>query len=361
MANEKHIALIEFAASHVECIYSQLLFLKSGGYTVHLIACNELQSYVEFLHEPLHCKYVDAGVDFRSHWRCVLDTNEYLKRNKIHRVVLNTAEGNHVRDLCLVASPGGLFTGILHHAYKLSRSFTQKLISFRIRKYFVLGDYLLAGLNTQGRVRVASFYPIFFPISNSVEIHKPDDEVWIGIPGELNYLRRDYESLVEAVSRRRSPPNVRYILLGSSKARLMDGARVRDAVHKSGLQCQFVFFDAYIDAPTFYSYLMKCDILLPLIHPGVQLYETYRRFSVSGTYNLAIGLAKPMLMHSSFRGFEDIETTSFFYELDSMAETINSLVRDRSLIETKSKEILRCEKFSFDVQCKRYLDFLEAK
>jgi hypothetical protein len=66
------VALVELGAGHVECIYSQLLFLKRGGYTVHLLCAEHLRDQVSVFEPVDHFAFFQPGDDFSGHWRCVL-------------------------------------------------------------------------------------------------------------------------------------------------------------------------------------------------------------------------------------------------------------------------------------------------
>jgi len=358
LSSDKSIALVELGDSHVVCIYPQILFLHQAGYTIHLLTSERLRKQVERFDMVNSFAFFHPGDDFRTHWNCVLDVRKYLVAHRIRTVLFNTAEGNHVRDLCLVAPLGLRFVGILHHTYKLGRSFTQWLISFRVKRYFVLNDYLLDHLPHSTRLRFASYYPIFFPPFERVSLEKKHTEFWVGIPGEVEFRRRDYKGLLASLVRQPAASTMKFLLLGTSRVGSGDGEQFKILVKEAGLESQFVFFEDFLDNNLFYSYIDKCDVVLPLIHPTNSLYSIYQRHQTSGTYIIAFGFAKPMLMHDSFKGVEDFTVSSFFYDDESLVATLNRLASDRSCLEEKRKEIQSQGRFQFEEQCRRFLGFV---
>ncbi len=165
MPSPPHTALVEFSTSHLMCLRSQIRFLKESRRN-----CRTL---------PLHARTGTRVVPDRSGPDPLPRCAERLEGPLADRdrtspgagrpggrsVVFNTAEGNHVRDFSLIAPGGLLYAGFLHHTNKLGRSFTQRLISRRIRRYYVLMDYLLGGLPASTGCRFAAVSPIFHAAS----------------------------------------------------------------------------------------------------------------------------------------------------------------------------------------------------
>jgi hypothetical protein len=128
----------------------------------------------------------------------------------------------------------------------------------------------------------------------------------------------------------------------------------------SGVENQFVLFDGFLDPNLFFGYLTKCDVLAPLVHPTTKLFEFYRRHQISGTYNLAFGFAKPLVVHEATRGPEDFETAAFFAEEGKLVSLLNWLAENRGELSAKAAAIVHNPKFAFDLQYERYISFLET-
>jgi len=358
MSFPSHTALVEFSTSHLECLQAQITFLKQVGGAVDVFLPTEARERASFLTGADSIRYFDVQYGLRGRWRTVMALRRALVGLAVQAVVFNTAEGNHVRDFCLVAPRGMTYAGILHHVDKITRSFTQKLISLRIRRYYVLMDYLLSSLPSTTRCRFVSFSPIVPAAPSPEGPVKPPGEFWVCIPGELEFRRRDYAGLAEAVRRTPPDPAIRFILLGS--ARTPDGDRFKEAIAKTGAAAQFRLFQGFVDQTVFAGVLSRADVLLPLIHPGISLYSCYRHHQVSGTFLQALSYGRPMMMDRSWAGAVDFDEIALFYDLDNMIPMLNRLSSDGSMLAGIRERFSRAGKFSFAVQQQRYLDLLNG-
>jgi hypothetical protein len=354
------IALIELGDSHEETLYSQVRFLQWRGYRVHLLVAAELEGRLPALGadelEVLPPLRTSAS-RLRALWRF----RRYLARHHLRRAILNTAEGARARDACLLAGSNVELVGVLHNARKLAEgSVTQSMISRRIRKYFVLSDYIVENLRATGYAgRVGSFYPMFYP-------HRPDAKrtpdrstLRICIPGNMSLRRRDYAGLREALTQGRLAGDVELTFLGN--ATRDDGPEIRNMFQTVDDRGACRFFPGFIEPETFYDEVAACDVILPLIHPSTPLFENYLTYQISGTFPLAFGFGKPMLMHEAFQGEEDFRDTALFYREPELIPSVNDLARDRSRLEVCARAAATGEKFRFENQARRYVEFLEEE
>lgn len=354
-------ALIEIDGSHDECLYSQLLFLKQGGYTTTLICNEKLRSQVmefdaadEKLFFPL---------DNQSKWQELKDLwriRQYIVRHNITTVIFNSAHASRVKYLTQMLFPRRFrFYGTLHGINKLKGSFTQKMISRKVKKYFVLNDYLLQNLGQLPHrgLQFSSYYPIFFPaFAGKPLVEKPANEYWIAIPGQVEYKRRDYETLVRAFAQLKDKTGYKFLLLGKSEHRHGNGPELRALIDELGVADYFVFWKDFLDNASFHAYLEQCDVMMPLIHPGNDGFRKYLVYQITGMYNLAFAYRKPMLMLEDFSAYEDFKENAVFYTLDSLPEVLQHA---REKIAAIAPQMYRQPKWSFDWQAKNYLDFLE--
>ncbi len=306
-----------------------------------------------------HTEFFDAERTAKSHWDCIWDVRAYLVEHAIRLVVFNTGGGNHTRDICLVAPRGMKLVGIVHHTHKLRGSFTQFLISFRMRKAFVLNDYLLDSVPQSKRQAFTSTYLIYREPVRISAVEKKSGELWVGIPGEVDFRRRAYSDLLNELKHSDLHPSIRFLLLGRC-AKEGDGAQLRKLIDAGGLEKHFLLFDNFLDSDTFLGYLTKCDLLAPLVHPTIEFFNFYRRHQISGTYNLGFGFAKPLLMHEATRGPEDFETTCLFAEEGKLIALLNRLAENREELERKAASMQSNPKFAFEVQREKYISFLET-
>jgi hypothetical protein len=358
MPHPPHTALVEFSTSHLICLQSQIRFLTEAGATVELILATQARERAMFLTGAHRTHYLDVQYGLKGRWRTVIALRRALGELGVDAVVFNTAEGNHVRDFSLIAPGGLLYAGFLHHTNKMRRSFTQRLISRRLRRYFVLMDYLLDGLPDSTGCRFAAVSPIFHASDNPPEeTAKPPGEFWICIPGEVEFRRRDYQGLAEAVRKTVPDPRIRFILLGS--AQTQDSAAFEGLLGRSDRRSQFVVFPDYVSQEVFAGYLARCDLILPLTHPGIGLYTDYRHHQVSGSFLEALAYSVPMLLDRSWTGVREFEEISLFYDREELIPTLNDLAQDGRPLTRLRERYARSRVFSFAEQQRRFLEMLE--
>jgi hypothetical protein len=352
-----HTALVEFSTSHLMCLQSQIRFLKEAGAAVELFLSTRARERASFLTGADRIHYLDVENGLRGRWRTVTTLRRALVDLGVGAVVFNTAEGNHVRDFSLIAPGGLLYAGFLHHTNKMGRSFTQRLISRRIRRYYVLMDYLLGGLPASTGCRFAAVSPIFHAAPPAQTPAKPPGEFWVCIPGEVEFRRRDYQGLAEAIRKTPPDPRIRFILLGSAQTN--DSAAFHELLEQTGRSSQFLVFPDYVSQEVFAGYLARCDLILPLTHPGIGLYADYRYHQVSGSFLEALAYSVPMLLDRSWTGVREFEEISLFYDREELIPTTNRLTQDGQTLAQVRERYARSHTFSFAEQQRRFLEMLK--
>lgn len=193
MNKQTKVLIFECTTSHSELIYSQLKFLNAYNFKIHLWI-NEKADITYF-------SWVTVTLINSADNRLQIISKlvRHIKSLNIDYIIFNTAHGLLIRDLSIVLFFSKVkAVGILHKAEKVVKSFTQKIISLKVRNYFVLSDYVLSWLktNTRGyKINFSSFYPIFFPVSNFIN-NSREDEFVVCIPGAIEPERKDYNFLI---------------------------------------------------------------------------------------------------------------------------------------------------------------------
>lgn len=322
------VAIIEAGTGHDECLYSQLLFLKTiSDIHITLITTQNILSRNIF-HEIVNETLI-IGENAKP--KEILKVWVYLNFRGINIAIFNTAQGGFAKKMLALPYIRKIkFVGILHNIRKLESSFGQKIISSKIKKYFVLNRYLLP-LLAERVVQSKNFtdiYTIFYPEHKPLpSVVKPENEIWICIPGQVELKRRDYDLLFDVLEQMNLPAHIKFVLLGKSMHKQGAGIYIQNRIQSAGLQSNFLTWSGFIDNETFYTYLQLSDFLMPLIHPEHYTFEQYRH-QVSGTYNLALGFRKTMLMHEVFQSYSDFEKNAIFYNKQNLAELLKSLNKE---------------------------------
>lgn len=341
----KHAILIELYPYHSECLYSQILFLKSADYQVTLICDKSVETIVrEF---PLNIKIV--VYDF-SKTISLIHLRSFILKSNIEKVILNTAQGNRALKLLAQWFPPRIqFYGILHNTSKLKSSFGQKIITRNVKSYFVLSKYVYHYAPQLKNISFQYFNPAFFPTYHSHEIDTPPkgDETWIVIPGSLEYKRRDYDFLIN-FSKKIALENIKFILLGNSNKG--DGKEIINMLRQHQLEKHFTIFNGFVSNHLFSYYLKNADFLLPLINPSLPDFDSYTKYKISGMFPLSFAYHVPLLCHQTFKndviGFD---YPALFYASDRELYEIIAKGKPNN-IETP---------ISFEEEKERYISYIE--
>lgn len=355
-------ALLEVYDAHDVNLYSQLRFLQEGGYDVTLIVSERHREAVAHYGGGFAVEWVRVtATKGIAQWRELWWIRQMIVQRGIRTVIFNTAHTNPVRNFCLLPFPKGIqFFGTLHGVNKLAGSVTQKIISRRIPNYFLLADYMLekALKMPHAGLRFSVFYPIFQPQFKASIVPKAPGELWIAIPGSVEYKRRDYTTLLEAFAKLKNKPPLCFLLLGNGNHAHGNGPELRARVAELCLERHFLFFSSYVDDSVLHSYLRESDAIMPLIHPINADMEKYLENQISGSFHRAFEYRKPLLMHRYFSRYQDFRETALFYELDGLESFLESLPDQLAAYEAAAH--YSNPKWTFAFQAAHYCSFLQA-
>jgi len=347
------VALVELAGSHDECLLTQLEAFSGAGAGILLVTNQQLYERNPHFHRFCTAVYFiepqgKAIGDFLLMRKLV----RYLKAQKVDKVVFNTAQGGHIRNLALLMPKSISCYGIIHTLRKFQGSPTQKVINRMIKKYFVLSDDLLERVNPVKGIEVESFYPISFPHSEPA-FEKPAGEYWITITGGVENRRKDLQSVVEFIEK--TPPSLKFIFLGKTDPGREDPKQFLDQIKAKNLESRVRYFTDFVDHQTFDTILQQSDLLLPLIHPGTPSAGQYISNQISGSFTISFGYRIPLLIHASYQTEEDLRLSAHFYTPATFPAEVQVALANR---EQLSEKIAGVEKWKKAFQYKKYLAFI---
>lgn len=355
----KEVLLAEFNKTHIEVLHSQVLFFLKKHYKVNLWINKEAEfddvyhGKVKIIREKTKISSLNIGLLYKI--------VRYVQRHKIKKIVLNTAHGILVRNLCLLLLNSSVeVIGVLHQSHKLLKSSTQKIISRKIKKYFVLNDYVknFIDKSTNNIYNISVFYPIFFPHESSIE--KDSDKIIITIPGRVIQTRKDYVFLLKNILNL-SPGlknKFRFIFLGTVTKH--ESPEVIELIHKNNIDENLVkVYRKHLTEKDFNEALQISDYIMPLIHPSSHSYAQYLTSEISGAFNTAFAFKKPLLMYDSFKEFEDFKKFALFYNENSFEHLLERIAKHDLTKEVK-KNYGHYKKFNLDFQTENYIKVIES-
>ena len=342
-------ALVEVSTSHEECFYSQARFMQNTEFELDLYIHPNLNSQIapyQGLFKNIFFAKEESGL-FKKLWSSI----QLVKKLKNYDLIIfNTASSSKlIRNTIFLLNlyPKTKCIGLLHNTKKLESSFTQKIISTKIKQYFVLADHLVK--SPSRKIKLESFYPIYFP-KIKTSIVKKENEIWIVIPGRIDFSRRNYTLLSNALEKVSTLTNVRFIFLGKLLETTKDGKTLLLEFKKSAFFKKILFFDYYIENEEYQAYLSSADFIMPLLKSD----SSYLNHKISGSFNLAYAYEKPILTQDFFMDIPDFSEHAIFFHKDNLHLILEELDK-RNL---KHPAIKQLDKWSFENQKKNYLNFL---
>jgi hypothetical protein len=348
------VALVEFGGSHDECMLTQLEALHGVNASVTLVTNAQLYNRNRHWHELVNEVYfIEPTGKALKDVGLMRKLVRFLKEKGVSKVVFNTAQGGHVRNLSLLLPTSIQAYGVIHTIRKFQGSFTQKVINRKIKRYVVLSDDLRKHIIVPKGISVGSFYPVSFP-NFEQKAEKSAVEKWITITGGVENRRKDLDAVVGFIQS--TDPEVRFVFLGKTDPNHPDAHAFTEKIETMGLTDRVRYFTDFVDHATFDAYLKRTDFLLPLIHPNTPSANEYINHQISGAFTIAFGYKIPLLIHEAYRSEHDLTISAFFYQPSEFGEGLKTAF---SLHEHIRQQIELEEKWTKPFQYRNYLRFLE--
>lgn len=203
------VAFIEVGTFHDECLYSQLMFFSDTEHETYLICNEKLKERVQD-YPADHFLFLDFS-DKKNKYKNWFKIKNFVRDNKISKVIFNTAESNVFKLILLPVPLNSEVIGIIHNTQKVKLNFKNNLIARRMHKILVLADFIEKTVKKEKvfHKKISHFYPIYFP-KPVIFKPKPEGQKWVSIPGIIDFNKRDYDLLLEI----EIPDNYIFILLG---------------------------------------------------------------------------------------------------------------------------------------------------
>ncbi len=308
--NPNNVLILEIGGSHIECVHTMLYLLHIKQCNVHLACNKKLVASVIEKEKLTGILTLPDDITKKQQFGIFFKLRKYIFSNAIGTMVINTTEITIVRDM-LFFLPQLNYVGIVHNAAKLEKSFTlTRLISRRVKKIFVLGDYLLQQVQPAPVFKTAPFFPVYFPPPVPVEIKKPAGDFWVVVPGVAINKRRDYAGLLNTLKNYKNiPASLRFIFLGIYD---LDDIVTEEMKASAWWKNHFITFKGFIDYNTFHSYMKKSDVVLPLLYASED--DFYGSSRISGSFNLGLGYKLPFILPEAYKKNTDLQPYAVYYK-----------------------------------------------
>jgi hypothetical protein len=354
MSEVENVAVMEIGGSHDECLLSQFFALKQRGCRVCFIGTEAVwlrnTSFHALVDEFLPVKLAQGALaDFLTMRRL----NGYFESQNIRKVILNTAQGGHVRNLCLTAKKSTEFIGIIHTLRKFNGSFTQKVISKKIKKYLVLNDYFLTQIQPAEGQKISAFYPLRFPDFNTSSSENSSGKQ-ITIIGGVENRRKDLTGSI-GLMKQLLDLDLHFVFLGKSDPNNEGVQQFKEILREKGLLDRVTMYDHFVDEKEFDRVVKQSDFIWPMIHPDTESAVEYFRNQIPGALNVALGYKIPLLVHEDFvKEWKDLSFAAS-YRLDTYRSDLEKALANAEQLKLTLEQ---AEAYNPSFQEEKYLEFI---
>lgn len=352
----KNVALLEYGGSHTECMFIQIKALQEAGYNIFLICNKSLRGRfgdLSVFGDVLFLNNVESKLSFKQKVDDVCAVRKFTRKHKINSLVINTLEHRIVRNLFWLPLPSVKnYVAIVHNGSYISKSGTFNSFYRNIKKVFVLSENIVKSIEKLPRpLCLKSFYPIFFPSFSTVQLNKNQGEFWVVVPGAINKQRKDINPFLEDLGKNELASNIKVILLGVVDEKIYPRIKQLSVEKEMNIE----LFEDRIPQEVFDAYMKFSDLVLPLVNN-----DFYGKYRISGTYNLAYGYKKVMLIDDEIRRTNaDFNGITIGYEKNNIVEVIN---RISTFPEEYSLCLTSLENHAYltlEKQCDNYIAVIE--
>lgn len=348
---KKRIALVEIGGSHDECLLTQMHAIQSRGHDIVLITSPEVldrnPAFATYTNEifTLDIARLSRKGQARKVWKL-------LNAARVDMAVINTAQGKVIRRLCLKALFSKIeFVGIIHTTRMFTESFTQKVIHRKIKKYFLLSEFLMDKVSPQKGLSLEYFYPLRFPTSEE-SVERSNKQ--IAIIGGVEERRKDLSGFLEMIQKIEDL-KIRFVFLGKSDLEKPEVQPFLNAIKEAGLGDRVKTYDHFVSQDEFDKVVRSSDLILPLVHPNTPSADQYFRNQISGAMTVSFGYKVPMMIHEEYQHIEEMREASFYYQQSTFTQDLQNALANA---DQKASEMRKHLSYSREEQERRYADFL---
>lgn len=148
------------------------------------------------------------------------------------------------------------------------------------------------------------------------------------VSGNVEYVRRNYASLLEAASALRAEGREFRVRIVGRTYR-PDGRAFREALRARGLTDRFELSSGEIDHPTYFGLVASSDFSLPLLDTTDERFRPYLESKLTASVPFALGLGVPLVAHAAVARAYDVAGTGPTYEDGALPGAMREAVDTR--------------------------------
>jgi len=305
---------------HEELLLPQIRALIASNIHVHLICSNKIgnSASLNSVRQSITIQSYANTASLLTKLRLLWLVPRYAKKKNIDAIIINTLDSNLCRALLKRLSFIRRIA-ILHNADKFIKGSCYAHNLKYIDCAFTLTNYIAEFLEKNN---IYAKPVLLADFGHTSSLKEPDQTINIVIPGQIDFTRRDYISLLNITG---IPSNIRFVLLGNASKN--DGPELIKRIKAEQLESRFLWFEHYIEHDDFIEHIANADIIMPLLHPQCDSYDKYRTCKSSAAFMWSKAFLRPMLLENGFKPIKEYQLISAYYDIKQLGNALPLLVQ----------------------------------
>lgn len=344
----KKLAVVELSPRHDEIFPTWLSLSRKSNYDIAFFisqvhAERDIFSILEenrpeiYLHTAIYNQSSNIFIKVYRHlYTLVLRIKMYIILSyKYDIIIANSIEPDYVyQDFFRFLKKPTL--SLVHNGYSIINNIVyKKLLANKLNRFSVLSKHVSTYL-TKESIKNYTIYPVF-GLSHILSIKQNRS---FCVQGNIDFRRRNYDSLIVAVKKLNNMNNFCNINIVGKKNRLSE--HFNESILKSGIQKYFTFHFNCISYEQYYTTISKNIFMLILIDDGSLIYKPFFEDKCTSSINLSLALGIIPVVNHKLADLYDLHDCCVKYEHNDVFSAISTaLLLDQSEIDAMRTKLLQ--------------------
>ncbi len=337
-------AIIEYNDYHQETISTLVYILNKIGIEVDIYISRKSMKK----NSLIYC----SGLNYRiinsiRHRFGILESTKKLKDYEF--IIVNSIEPKNI--LTKTNKLKMPLIAVIHNGDLVGQDPDYKnfFIEEKNRKGITLSKFVSEYIHLSSGIETRWISPVFLGHMP----YKPKIRTTLCVQGNIEFTRRNYYSLIEAVNLLAAEGIKELSILFVGNNKTPDGKKLKKEIISRSLSAFFRFSDSNIPYKVFFDILSESSFILPLIDKSFPNHKAYFSHKITSSISISIGLAIIPIIHKELAFLYNIEKASYLYQDGELSGVIKKAISDsEKSVEQKRLRLIEMRKALLDSSIK---------
>ncbi|GEM_PF-5145754 len=198
----------------------------------------------------------------------------------------------------------------------------------------VLAKHIVSYLNKQ--IKASWIAPLYLGSFKNITTRRPI----FCVQGNLEYSRRNYDSLIESVESLLSDGIDHFIVMLIGRNNTLDGTVFKKKIHKRNLSRHILLSDKNLSYRDYFNMIKKAQFILPLLDRTSEKYNPYFSYKITSSISIALGSSLIPIVHKDLAKLYEIEDSSFIYNDGELYKAMKKAIySDKETLNSKRRHL----------------------